>query len=301
MTQLDELVERERNWQRWGAEDELGAANLLTPERVCEAAKLIRNGRIFSLSLPVAEKGTPTMPGRPPMQHFMRRTGADYAAGVRRKGGFQSVDDVIMLSTHGTTHMDALSHIADKGQIFNGYPLAGIKSNGAEKLGIGNLSHLAGRGVLLDLCKLHGVDRLEKGEVISADDLIACARAQNVTVTAGTILLLRTGWLGTFRNDGAEAFFAGEPGIGLDAAIWIADQDVVAVGADNFAVEVIPTDISQPAPVHRYLLRDCGIYLMELFQLDELAAHGIYEFFFVAAPLQIERGVGSPLNPLAIT
>lgn len=292
---------RERNWRRWGAEDELGAANLLTPERVRLAAGLVKTGRVFSLSLPIQDNGVPVLPGRPLPQHFMRRTGSDYAAGVKRKGGFQSVDDVILLPTHGTTHIDALAHIGDEGRLYNDHPLAGVRSNGASRLGIEKLRSLVGRGVLLDLCAHRGVEHLAPGEVATGDDLAACAEAQGTPIEPGTIVLLRTGWLSVFSNSGSEAFFAAEPGIGMDAAAWLADRDVAAVGADNFAVEVIPTETGIPAPVHRFLLRDCGIYLMELFQLDELARAGAYEFLFAAAPLRIVRGVGSPLNPLAIT
>lgn len=291
---------RERNWGRWGDADERGTANLLTPERVAQAAGLVRTGRVFSLSLPIQEKSVPVMPGRPMPQHFMRRTGSDYASGLTRKGGFQSVDDVVMLPTHGATHMDALAHVGDEDQLFNGFPISSIRSNGASRLGIEKVSSLVGRGVMLDLCAFRGVEHLAAGEVLSAADLEACANAQGTPIEPGTILLLRTGWLRVFERDGAEAFFAAEPGIGMEAARWLADRDVAAIGSDNFAVEVLPTQTGTPAPVHRYLIRDCGMYLMELFQLDELAEAGIHEFLFVAAPLRLVRAVGSPLNPLAI-
>jgi kynurenine formamidase len=300
MTRLPEDLKRERNWRRWGDADEIGAANLLDADSVRAAAGLVRQGRIFSLALPIRDNKVPVLPGRPTPQHFMRRTGSDYASGVERKGGFQSVDDVIMLPTHGTTHIDALSHVGDEGRLFNGYPISGIRSNGASRMGIDKLTSLVGRGVMLDLVAHRGGKRPEPGEVIGAAELQACAAAQGTPVTAGTILLVRTGWMQTFTDKGAEPFFEAEPGIGLEAARWLADADVVAIGADNWGVEVIPTEIDMPAPVHRFLLRDCGIYLMELFMLDELAEAGVHEFLFVAAPLRIMRGVGSPLNPLAI-
>lgn len=291
---------RRRNWGRWGAEDERGLANLLTPERTAAAASLVRMGRVFNLALPLQERSLPVLPGRPAPQHYMRRTGTDYAAGVKRKGGFESMDDVIMMATHGATHVDALAHVGDEGLLFNDVPIATVRGNGAKRLGIDKCPPLVGRGVLLDLCSHLGVDRLDKDQVIDGDLLEACMEAQGTPVEAGTIVLVRTGWLSVFAEQGSEAFFASEPGIGMEGARWLANRDVVAIGLDNFAVEVIPTETGMPAPVHRYLIRDCGMYLMELFRLDELAEAGVNEFLFVAAPLGIVGGLGSPLTPLAI-
>ncbi len=291
---------RRRNWGRWGADDERGLANMLTADRTVGAAGLVRTGRVFNLALPLEERSLPVLPGRPTPQHYLRRTGTDYAAGVKRKGGFESMDDVIMLATHGATHIDALAHVGDEGMLFNDTPIATVRANGAKKLGIDKCPPLVGRGVLLDLCRHLGRERLDCGEVVTGAMLEACAEAQGTPVTPGTILLVRTGWLSVFAEDGSEAFFAGEPGIGMDAAHWMAERDVVAIGLDNYAVEVIPTESGVPAPVHRYLIRDCGMYLMELFSLDELAEAGAHEFLFVAAPLGIVGGLGSPLTPLAI-
>lgn len=288
------LSDRKRNWGRWGEDDERGTANLLTAERVLAATGLVRQGKVIPLALPIGETGTPTLPGRPPPQHFMRRDGGDYAGGLERASGFQSVDDVLMMPTHNGTHIDALAHVGDEHQLYNGFPLAGVRSNGARKLGIDKLASLVGRGVLLDLAPLAAQ------HVITPKDLEAAEQRQGLRVEAGTILLIRTGWLDVFRSQGPRAYFATSPGIGMAVARWLAERDVVAVGADNFAVEVIPTESGVTAPVHRYLIRDCGIYLMENLALDALAAAGSKEFLFVAAPLPIVGGVGSPINPLAI-
>ncbi|MCP8938765.1 cyclase family protein [Alsobacter sp. SYSU M60028] len=290
----------ELNWGRWGEGDERGAANLLTPEVVKEAVGLVRDGRVFSLALPIGEADAPVLPGRPACQHYMRIDGGDYAAGLSRRTGFQSVDDVVMLPTHGTTHMDALAHIADEHRLFNGFPLSGVRSNGAARLGIDKTPPLVGPGVMLDVCALRGVESLGPGDVITPADIEACEQRQGVRVRPGSIVLFRTGWLSRFASEGVSAFKS-EAGIGMAAAQWLAERDVAAVGADNFAVEVIPTESGKAAPVHRALIRGCGIYLMELFNLEELREAGVGEFLFVAAPLRIVGGVGSPLNPIAIT
>jgi kynurenine formamidase len=292
---------RPNNWGRWGDTDERGAANHQTPDVVKAGAGLVRQGKVYSLALPLRTQKVPVFPRRTPPMHFMTLDGGDYAAGFERKGGFQSADDYIIVGTHATTHVDALAHIWYGDQLYNGFSGNTIRSNGAERCGIDKIRSLVGRGVMLDLCKHKGVDRLEKSYAITPDDMVACAAAQGVEMRPGDVLLLRTGWLKTFYDQGSQAFFATEPGIGIDAAQWIANMDFAAVGADNYGVEVVPTEDGQPGiPVHTRLIRDYGVYLMELFDLEELARDQVYEFLFVAAPLMITGGVGSPLNPLAI-
>lgn len=288
------------NWGRWGPEDERGMANLLTPERIRAAAGLVRTGRVFPLALPIQPRGVPVFPRRTPSVHFMTVDGGDYAAGLKRQGGLQTSDDYLCLYGHGGTHVDALAHVWYDDVLYNGYPATGVRSSGAKRLGIEKLGSLVGRGVLLDLCEWRGVARLEKGSLIGPDELTACAEAQGTPLAEGCILLIRTGWLSIFRDEGEEAFFAGEPGIGMAAARFLAETGVVAIGTDNFAVEVIPTETGESGPVHKALIRDAGMYLMELLDLDALAGAGAREFLFVAAPLTVTGGVGSPITPLAI-
>lgn len=137
--------------------------------------------------------------------------------------------------------------------------------------------------------------------MITAADLQQCAARQGTEIRRGDIVLFRTGWQQVFRDQGSGAFFQSEPGIGLNAAHFLADLGVAAVGSDNYGVEVVPTENAEPSPVHRLLIRDYGVYLMELLNLDQLAADRCFEFMFVAAPLKITGGTGSPINPLAIT
>ncbi len=292
---------RERNWGRWGAEDQRGAANLLGPKGVAAAAALVTRGRVFPLGLPIGPRSTPVPPNRAGPQQFMTRDGGDFAAGLRRRGGFETTDGVILIGEHVGTHIDALAHVSDEGRMFNGHALTEVRSGGAARCGIEQVPALVGRGVLLDLCAARGRPRLEPGEVVGGADLAACAEAQGVSIGSGDIVLLRTGWLSMFRESGPREFFAAEPGLGMTGAAWLAERDVAAIGADNYGIEVVPTEDGQPGPVHRALVRDCGLYLMEMLDLDALAGAGVHEFMFVAAPLPITGGVGSPINPLAIT
>lgn len=291
----------QHNWQRWGADDEKGAANLLDAAGVVGAGGLVRTGRVFSLGINIDAKNVPVSAGRAPPQHFMLTSGSDYCCGLKRRDGYQSTDDAIAMPVHAGTHIDALSHIADEDLLYNGHPLSGVKSNGAKKMGIDKLRSVVGRGVMLDICALRGVNPLPKGYVITAADLEGCEKRQGTKVAPGTILLLHTGWMGAIASLGNNEFLSGEPGIGFEAAHWIAERDVPVVGADNFAVEVIPTENNGAAPIHRMLIRGCGIYFMEMVNLTELAAESVYEFMFVAAPLPITGATGSPINALAIT
>lgn len=288
------------NWGRWGAADERGTANHATPERLVSAAGLVRRGQVYSLSLPIQGHSVPVAPRRGPPQHFMTLDGGDYAAGLQRKSGFQASDDYLALYTHGSTHVDALAHVWYDGTLYNGFSANTVRSNGAAKCGIDKLGHLTGRGVLLDFARHRGVPHLPGGAVLGPGDFEDCAAAQGVELREGDIVLMRTGWLSTYTDRDPEAFFGSEPGIGLEAGEWIGQRGFAAIGADNYAVEAIPTENGVSAPVHRRLLRDYGCSLMELMVLDALAQDAVWEFMFVAAPLRITGGVGSPINPLAI-
>ena len=289
------------NWGRWGRDDERGAANFITQDGVRDAARLARSGKVYSLSLPVQSGNVPVLPRRAPVQHFMTLDGGDYAAGLTRAGGWQTSDDYLALPIHGTTHIDALSHVWYDDQLYNGFAGSTVRSSGAQRCGIEKLRHLVGRGVLLDLCAHQGVEALAGGQVITPADLEACAAAQGVALGEGDIILFRTGWRKTFAEQGNAAFFKSEPGLGVEAAEWAGHRRLAGVGSDNFGIEVVPVEGDQPGPVHRRLIRDFGVYLLELLDLDELARDRTYEFLFVAAPLLIAGGTGSPLNPLAIS
>ena len=297
---MTELQRNGGNWGRWGKDDERGAANFADAACIKHASSLVRTGKVYSLAIPLQSENVPVLPPRSAPQHYMRMDGGDYAAGLKRKGGFQTSDDYIALGTHTTTHIDALAHVWYDDRLYNDFSANTVRSNGAKHCGIDKLRHLVGRGVLIDLCAHRNVPHLASGDIIKPEHLEDCAKAQGTEIRQGDILLVRTGWMGVFKKDGREAFFKGEPGIGRDAAEWIGAKGVAAVGCDNWGVEVIPVEGDIPGPVHRRLIRDFGVYLMELFDLDGLAADRVHEFLFVAAPLRITGGVGSPLNPLAI-
>jgi kynurenine formamidase len=153
------------------------------------------------------------------------------------------------------------------------------------------------RGLLLDFVRLNG-GALADGSPITCNDLDAACEAANVSPRAGDSILIRTGWLETRTK--ANCDFGVEPGLNLEAGRWLAEQGVALIGADNFAIEVLPFPAGTVFPVHQTLIRDYGVYLLEGLVLEELAELGCAEFMFIAAPLRVVGGTASPLTPIAI-
>jgi kynurenine formamidase len=286
------------NWGRWGSEDERGAANLIDAEAVRRGVACIRTGEVIPLALPMRSGHGSPIVGRPPLQHFMLRAGADYAAGRPERGGFGFADDCVLMPTHGATHVDALSHVWQEGQMYNGYGAETVGSGGARRCGIEKAGPILTRGMLLDLVP-PGRTSLAPGERIGAAALQDAAEAAGVDLGPGDALLVRTGWSEAWQRE--EVSIESWPGLDRDCARWIAERDIAVVGADNLAVEVFPS--SDPAcqvPLHIALIRDRGVYLCELLDLGALAASGRVEFLLVIAPLPLVGAVGSPVNPVAV-
>lgn len=292
------------NWGRWGPADERGLANLLTPECVVSAARLVRSGKVYPLGLEVAGHRALGPPERRRADHLMRLDAGDYALGLELDGGFRYAEDVVNLPCHDGTHIDALSHVWTGDALYNGHPAAKIHSRGAARCGIEKLGGVVTRGVLLDLAAHDGVEHLAGGREITPADLDACAAAGGLTIGAGDAVLLRTGWQSVLERS-PEEYHACCPGIGPSAARELARRDVCLVGSDTIVVEVIADNGryaggAEWPVVHPMLIRDHGMYLVELLSLDDLANAGGTEFLLVIAPLLIRGGTASPVNPIAI-
>ena len=305
------LAERYRSWGRWGNDDELGAANHVTPERVAAAARLIRKGRAFSLAMPIDRSGPQqahTIRCNP--QHVMLRTGMDVLTSAPAgSSAMASTDDAIYMPLQAATQWDALCHVFFDGRTYNGRGPETVTAAGATHNSITNIKDRAvGRAVLLDMPRLTGRDWLEPGEAIQDEDLSRCADTQNVEVGRSDFVLVRTGHLERRRRSGSWGDFAGgpAPGLGVSAAHFLCGRDVTAVATDTWGMEVVPFETGDALrfPLHVILLVNAGIYIGEMWDFEALAADcaadGCYEFFLCAAPLTITGSVGSPINPLAL-
>lgn len=295
---------RVRNWGKWGATDQRGTVNYITAEKMVAAGKLIRTGKVFDLGIPFDADGPQPGGGRINPVHLMSQTGDRQLF----PGGFRYADDYIFMPLQGATQWDSLAHVYYDDQLYNGYPSNDVTVVGAFNCSIEHQAKgIAGRGVLLDIARLKGLEWLEKGYVITPADLeAAMARQGGTTVGSGDILVFRTGWRKKFLVEKSPTqFMDGEPGIGQECCDWLHERQVAAICSDNWAIEVLPgEDPNSVFNVHMILIRDMGMTLGEIFDLEELgadcAADGVYDFFFCAPPLKVTGGVGSPINPLAI-
>ena len=297
------IGKRLSNWGRWGAEDERGTTNLITPEKLVAAAQLVRRGNVFDLGIPFGSDGPQPGGGRINPVHLVSETGTDQ----NFPGAFHYADDYIFMPLQAASQWDGLAHVFYDDQIYNGFPASNVTPHGAHHCSIDKQAKgIAGRGVLLDIAKLRGVDWMQAGDVITPEDLDAACSSQGVAVGSGDILLLRTGWRRKFLTEKNPAeFMAGEPGLGVAACDWLSEREVAVVCSDNWAIEVLPGEIdTELLPVHMILIRDMGMTLGEILDFEELAADcandGVWEFFFTAPPIKFSRAVGSPINPLAI-
>jgi kynurenine formamidase len=293
-----ELFEATKRWGRWGEDDDRGAVNLLTPERVSKAAALVRDGVTVPCGRPLAT--APAVDNPNPALHYMIQAG-DFAASQK---GFQWAADFVGVAFHGNTvsHIDALSHVFVDGQMYNGAPATDVTSVGARRSSIEVAdAGIVGRGVLLDIPRLRGVDWLEPGDAITTDEL----DATDVSAEPGDIVLVHTG-----RDRRREAlgpwntYAEGLAGLAPECARWLYDKDPAVLGSDGVSDVMPAADMEWPIPIHMCALVGMGIHLLDNLRLDLLAdacaARGRWEFLFLVAPLQIGGGTGSPVNPIAI-
>jgi kynurenine formamidase len=305
-----ELARKYRNWGKWGANDELGTLNYITPEKVVAAARLVRRGTVISLAIPFDSKGPQSgFGGRHNPLHFMLQDGGDVASGAQDSiPGLRYCDDAITMPLQCATQWDALSHIYFDGKMYNDRGPEWVNSNGARANSIDKLqAKIVSRGVLLDIPRYLGKEWLEPGEAIYPADLDGAAAREKISVGCGDIVLIRTGQLAQVKAEGNWGRYAGgpAPGLSLTVAEWLAKHEIAGYATDTWGTEVIPNetpDVFQP--LHCVAIVNMGMLVGEIFNLEDLAADcaadGVYKFLFVAPPLPITGAVGSPINPQAI-
>jgi kynurenine formamidase len=303
MVDFRSIGESLRNWGRWGDDDERGTVNLITPDKIVAAGGLIKTGKVFDLGIPFGAGGPQPGGGRINPVLLVSENGTDQ----NFPGAFHYADDYIFMPLQAASQWDGLAHVFYDEKLYNGFPSSDVTPHGASHCSITSIAKgITGRGVLLDIARLKGVEWLELGYVITPDDLDAAAAAQGVEVRSGDILLFRTGWRRKFiQEQDPVAFMAGEPGLGLACPEWLSRHEVAAVCSDNWAIEVLPGETDDEVfGVHMILIRDMGMTLGEILDFEELSADcaedGVYEFFFCGPPIKFSRAVGSPINPLAI-
>ncbi|WHU46156.1 cyclase family protein [Gordonia sp. L191] len=312
--QLTELLDNApTNWGKWGPDDEVGSLNYLTAEQVIAGASLIKKGALFTLQRLIGDpKGDPVWPGRSPATREMILDEShwdDGGDGPAFPGGLHYADDKINAFLQGSTQYDALGHVWYGGKIWNGFD-ARTTIGGLDKASVEPIAErgVAGRAVLLDMARHRGVDHLGPRETYDHTDLEKCAQAQGIEIKPRDILIIRTNHLELFFQQGDKFYddFC-EPGLVYSPELveWFHAKEIPNLVTDTIANEITTDPNNGVALVlHNALMRNLGIAFTEICDLEKLAADcaddGVYEFFYVAAPLKIHNATGSPVNPVVI-
>jgi kynurenine formamidase len=302
---LDQLS----NWSRWGADDERGTLNLIDAATVRTAAGLVRSGEVVSCARPVSYRRTPhSVTGQagdrmawknPPLQFVIGPGDLSQPGDKTAKFG----NDAFLIAPHGSviTHLDAPSHLLYQGLMYNGIPAAQLSLAGGAQRGSVEpaAAGIVGHGVLLDVAWALGRDGLAAGEAIFPGDLQACERAAGVRAGAGDIVLVRSGFRGR-RPDGS---LDGRPGLQAACLPWLRERDIAVLGSD-VTQDIQPHGYAFGSPIHTVGIWSLGLWLLDNCALDDLAAaclrHQRWEFLLSIAPLTLQGGTGSPVNPLAL-
>jgi kynurenine formamidase len=294
------LVHADEQWypSRYGPDDTLGAINNLSAAKVKQAARLVKTGKTYALGV---ETG-PDSPAYPPRSYSMTILQLDDGTGTPLGSNKATGNDDLMNLWMGIgSQIDGLGHMGINHVYYNGNKASDfITPKGLTKLSIDRLPPIVSRGVLLDVAKLMGKDILDEGTAINSAEIKAAAKAANIKIEQGDVVLFHTGWLNVMDSD-PQRFMAGEPGLGVDGAKYLAGLGVVAVGSDSWALEVLPSeDSAQAFPVHPELLAKNGIYILENMDTRALAADGVSEFLFVLGQPRFVGAVQAVINPVAI-
>lgn len=293
-------AQAEDKWwpSKYGADDELGAFNLLSPELALKAAKLIKTGKTYRLGIETSSE-TPAFPPRTFSVQILLPN--QYDGSSIGENQFNYADDIISGWMGVGSQIDGLGHAATNGVYYNGKKASDfIKADGVTMFGMENLPPIVTRGVMLDMAACMGKDILDEGTPFNRAEIMACEKSQGVSIEKGDVVLFNTGWMKMLDQD-ATRFGKGEPGLGIDGAKYLVEKDVVAVGGDSWGLEVIPAENPKILfHVHQILINYNGVYILENMDTRELAADKAYEFMFVLGPARMTGAVQMIINPIAI-
>ena len=296
------------NWGRWGAEDELGTVNLITPEKRRAAARLVQDGVPVTCSRPISTEIAADTTFQ--VQRYMVDSGEgrDTASAERvlqRRGASEFIG--MVFHGYSVTHVDSPAHFFWKGQLYNGRSCNLITSREGATVESIEVLHdgVVSRGVLLDVARTRGVPWLERGEGVMPADLLAAERAQGVRVEAGDILLVRTGHYGRRLAEGPSSpLHDGSPGPHAALAPWLRERGVAMWGSDTHNDVTPAVYPSLGSAFHIVSLVAMGLWLIDNMNLEDLAQacaqRSRWEFLLTVAPLRLKNVTGSPVNPIAL-
>ena len=295
MSPFADLYKRLSNWGRWGDDDEKGTLNLIDDAAVQRGVDSVRTRQRLTLGIPLDDKG--------PQLGFVKGRVNPLRTMIAINEPWN--DDVVTMALQAGTHWDALAHMSHEGSLYNGFPADTVTAHGASRCGIDKVGSIVSRGILLDVARAKGVDRLEGGAVVTGEDLDAAAELAKVTPAPGDVVLIRTGQIQVFHAGDRPRYPFPSAGPGMSAAEWTHAHDVAAVATDTFAFEVYPGEDPEVLfPVHLIDLVDLGLLQGQNWDLEALGAacadDGDYTFLLDATPQPFTGGLGSPVNPVVI-
>ncbi|MEU1617623.1 cyclase family protein [Streptomyces sp. NPDC005722] len=302
--EFHDIAKRVNNWGRWGEADETGTLNLITDEVVRAATGTVHSGRRVPLALPLQQDGVQTgmIPGRVnPLRTMVMLNHEMFGPGT-----VATSDDIVTMGLQAATHWDALTHVSHSGRIYNGRPAGSVTAHGGAAFsGMEKITTLLSRGVLLDVARARGTDRLPGDHAVTPDDLDAAEELARTTVRAGDIVLVRTGQMRVYLAGDKHAYAFPSPGLSVRTPEWFHARDVAAVANDTLTFEIFPPEIDDLwLAVHALDLVEMGMLQGQNWNLEALseacAEEGRYAFLLDATPQPFVGGVGSPVAPVAV-
>jgi kynurenine formamidase len=258
--------------------------------------ELLKKGRVFDLGMPYFT-GMPHHPNQPPFAYTLLKKHGDITVGEEK---ISFCNDLFVIGGHSGTHLDAKSHVARNNIVANNVDITDLQDyqNGLKVMGIETTSPVVKRGVLLDIPRLMGLDVLPHDFGIGKEKIQEAADMEGVEIKEDDVVLIRTGWI-QFWDDRKKyvSVEKGFPGVIESGAQYLAERRISFTGADTTAYDRVPP---HHLPCHVILLVENGIQIMEMLNLEELSREKIFTFLFIALPLKIKGGAGSPVRPIAI-
>ena len=284
---------------KWGAADEIGSANLITPESVLAASRLIKTGKTYSLGITIDA----TTPAFPPRGLSLQVVQPGQQQGRAAFPNMAYNDDLVQTWLGIGSQIDGLGHLGAPGGVYyncnRAEDFADIK--GLTRLGIDKIPPIVARGVVLDMAGHAGVEAMQAGQFFTTADVRAVEETQGTPIGEGDVVLFHTGWTDGMLAADPEAWVAGEPGMAEEVAEYLASRNVVAAGADTWGLDVVPPENPErPFQGHVTLLKENGIYILEVMNTGPLVRDGAFEFLFVLGQAKIRGAVQMIINPVAI-
>lgn len=282
----------------WGADDQVGNANLITPTSVLAASSLIKQGKVYGLGITI----DPNTPAFPPRSLALYVVQPGQQEGARPLGPNTYNDDIF----HGWfgigSQIDGLGHLGTDGVYYNCNKASDFAQlTGLTRLGIENVPPIVARGIVLDMAHHFGVEAMAAGQSFTVADVKSVVERQGTPIREGDVVLFHTGWTDAKLASEPTEWVSAEPGQSEEVAQYLADAKVVAVGADTWGLDVVPpSDPNRAFQGHVILLKENGIYILETMNTGQLVRDKAYEFLFVLGQAKVRGAVQMIINPIAI-